>query len=144
MKKIIILLLFINISLFGSDASAALRLEIIKSIVLGIDNYQSMPLYSDDKELMSFLSNEKKINIAKNCKNSKLVILSNIDHLPKNYKNKYIFVLDYDLLYEIPESFGAFYWKKGRPNIIFIRPRLLKSSLNLIDDLKPYIEDKVW
>jgi hypothetical protein len=52
--------------------------------------------------------------------------------------------LDYYLLDKIPQSFGAFFWKKGRPNIVFIKPRLKQQSLELSSELKPYIEEQVW
>jgi len=52
------------------------------------------------------------------------------------------FVTSYKLLQHYKESVvGGFYWKKGRPNIIFLRKNLQKYDINLPTSLSKYIEE---
>ena len=142
MKKIIFLLF--TLSLFADNLSDKLRVDIVKDIVLGIKNSAPMTVCSDDDKIMKGFHSSKHFRVTDDCKDANLIILNDKSDLPKNYKHKHIFVLNYNLLNEIPESFGAFFWKKGRPNIVFIKPRLEKDALKLSANLKPYVEDKVW
>ena len=144
MKKIIFLFLFVISSIFASDSSDKLRTDIVKSIVMGIKNSESMTIWSDDDKIMKALRSSDKFEVVDNCSDAKLVILNKKANLPKNIEHKHIFVLDYNLLRKIPDSFGAFFWKKGRPNIVFLKPRVEKHSLELSANLTPYLEDKIW
>lgn len=103
-----------------------------------------MPIYSDDIEIQKAFKNVHRFNVVENFNDAKLIILSkNVDKI-KKFPKKHIFVLNYDLLETIPNSFGAFFWKKGRPNIVFIKPRLKEQLLKLSSELEPYIEEKIW
>ena len=143
MKSLLFLLLFVS-SLFCDSLSDKLRVDIVKNIVLGIKNSEPMTVCSDDVKIMKAFHSSEKFKVVDDCNDAKLIVLSKKPNLPKDVRNKHIFVLDYDLLNEIPESFGAFFWKKGRPNVVFIKPRIQKHSLKLSANLKPYVEDKIW
>jgi len=55
-----------------------------------------------------------------------------------------IFVEKYYLLKKFPDKIiGGFFWRKGRPNIIFFRQNLYKFGLHPTKELEPYIEDKL-
>ena len=144
MKFFIFYFLFFTSLLFANDPSDKLRVEIIKNIVLGIKNSEPMSVWSDDGKIMKALRSSDEFKVVDNCRDAGLIILNDKSSLPKNINQKHIFVLKYSLLHKIPDSFGAFFWKKGRPNIVFIKPRVQKQSLKLSTNLKPYIEDKVW
>lgn len=144
MKKIIFLLSIFVTLLSASNSNSELRLKILKNIISGIENSKPMRLWSDDKEIMDAFSLSKNFVVVDRYEDAKMIILSKKSNLPNKVRSKHIFVLDYDLLYQIPESIGAFFWKKGRPNIVFIKPRLEEHSLKLSANLKPYLEDKLW
>lgn len=144
MKKTLLFLLFFTTLLSASSSSQELKIRVLKSIVTGIENSEPMTIWSDDKKIMNAFTSQSKFSVADDCKDAKMIILSSKSNLPKNCKNKHIFVLDYELLYEIPDSFGAFFWKKGRPNIVFIKPRVDKQALKLTSSLEPYVEERLW
>jgi len=82
--------------------------------------------------------------IVKDANQSDIIILNSASSLKNSTKKENIFVLKYNLLNRFPQSFGAFFWKKGRPNIVFIKPRVKRLHLKLSNDLKEYEEEKVW
>jgi len=143
LKSLLFLLLFVS-SLFCDSLSDKLRVDIVKNIVLGIKNSEPMSIWSDDSKIMKALRLSNEFKVVNSCSDADLIILKDKSSLPKNINQKHIFVLKYSLLHKIPDSFGAFFWKKGRPNIVFIKPRLKQQSLELSSELKPYIEEQVW
>lgn len=115
--------------------------KIIKYIMQNINNNTIHKVFTDDIELQKSLR-ESGYTIVNNSKNADFIILKN-KHKLSNTQAK-VFVLKYELLNEIPQSFGAFFWKKGRPNIVFIAPRVKKEHIKLSKDLQDYEEEQVW
>jgi len=143
LKIILSILLFASL-LFANNHNNSLKIQILENICSGIKNIKAMPIYSDDIEIQKAFKNVHRFNVVENFNDAKLIILSkNVDKI-KKFPKKHIFVLNYDLLETIPNSFGAFFWKKGRPNIVFIKPRLKEQLLKLSSELEPYIEEKIW
>jgi hypothetical protein len=58
--------------------------------------------------------------------------------------HKPILVLRYDLLKLYPSAVGAYFWQKGRPNIVMIRPRLRRAGIHLSGEFERYIESTLW
>ncbi len=87
--------------------------------------------------------NEKHLHTRKHCKDASILLLYSNTSIDNKCKNKIIFVLDYALLHKYRNAVGAFYWKKGRPNIVFIRPRLEKHKIKLNKSYDKYIEDSL-
>ena len=58
----------------------------------------------------------------------------------KNKKRLY-FTNNYRKLIGNNQYYGAFFWSKSRPNIVFIKDRLLKNSIELAQSYKQFIED---
>lgn len=53
-----------------------------------------------------------------------------------------VFVTNYKLLKKHKNAIGAFYWKKGRPTIVFIKERLDRYSLELSSSFEKYYENE--
>ena len=130
----VIIYLLISISLFANDFG-----NIIKSILYNLDFNQSIVIYTSNNSLFNYLSNNgfKTIN---NCKKANLIIIKYKSDIPKICHDKYIFGLRYDLLDELPNTFGVFFWKKGRANIVIIEPRVKQFNIKVSDKLKIYLE----
>ena len=103
-----------------------------------------MKVWSDEEVVKKSFLSFSKFEVVSDFEEADLIIIKNNFASLDKYKNKHIFVLDYNLLSKIPNSFGAFFWKKGRPNIVFIKSRLDEQKLQLASELEPYIEEKVW
>ena len=144
MKKLLAALLFPTALLFAGDGSGGLKMEILKKIVSGIENGEKMKVWSDDPRIMTAFREPKLLDVVDGCMEADIVILEKKENLPKECLSRNIFVLSYKLLIDIPESFGAFFWKKGRPNIVFIESRVRENTLELSEELMPYMEERVW
>ncbi|QFR48972.1 hypothetical protein FJR48_04240 [Sulfurimonas lithotrophica] len=79
---------------------------------------------SEDCKYADFIF-DKKGSLANSCKNSTKLFFTN------NYKK----------LVSDSRYFGAFFWNKSRPNIVFIKKRLQKNNIKLSKEYEQFIED---
>jgi len=140
LKKHIFLILFVVVSLFADVPEA----KILHYIVKNIDNNSLHKIWSDDSAVKESFEGYENYFVVKDKNQADLLIVKDALSLNR-YKGKgKICVLQYDLLIDIPKSFCAFFWKKGRPNIVFIKPRVDKQHIKLSKELQDYEEEKVW
>jgi len=140
--KHFILYILLNIVLLASDINPQ-KVKILEVILNEISIDSSKIIWSDNNTLLNDIKANNILHTVADCKSANIIILEK-NILPIECKNKYIFVLDYKLLSEIDTSFGALFWKKGRPNIIILEPRIDKQSIKIKDKLKPYLEERIW
>ena len=111
MKQLVaILLLMSALTLSGSEVA---RVKILEKILLNIRLEKPLVVWMDNKELAEEFKRSTAIPTTQNCQNSTLLILENKAHLKDECEDKPIFVLDYSLLKDMPQSFGAMFWKKA-------------------------------
>ncbi len=60
---------------------------------------------------------------------------------PCEQAEKLFFTNNYQALLSNQKFYGAFFWSKSRPNIVFIKERLAKKSVRLPKEYNRYIED---
>jgi len=144
LRTLFLTFLFSITLLFAGTGDENLKIKILKKIVSGIHNSDSMKLWSDDYHILKAFSDDDVYHVTMKCESADIIILKEKENLPSYCVHQHIFVLSYKLLNDIPKSFGAFFWKKGRPNIVFIEPRVKENSLELSIEMKPYVEEKVW
>lgn len=143
--KAIILTLLLAFSLFASDNKDAIRAQIIEKIISNISIHEVITVWSDNKELIAEFRKSSNIITTDDCDKANIVVVEDAKNIEdEDCKNKPIFVLNYNLLKELPESFGAFFWKKGRPNIVIIKPRTLSQGIIIEKELEAYVEEKIW
>ena len=143
MKRLLILIIFATAS-FAFDNSGSIKTEILEKVITGISIKQTLNVWSDNDNILAQLKEHNRLNTAQNCKDASIVILEDKKNLAKECVSKHIFVLNYQLLSDVPQSFGALFWKKGRPNIVILKPRINAQAIKVSNALKPYLEDKVW
>lgn len=138
---------FILFSLLFSIASSNEKesaTKIIKAIVKVINtSSQEIWIDSEDQKITQ-LVNTKKLNFTNNCQDASVVILRKDSVLSDRCKEIPILVLDYNLLNKYDNSVSAFFWKKGRPNIVFLKDRIEKFNINLPLSYKIYEEETIW
>lgn len=143
--KAIIITLLLTASLLASENKEAVRAQIIEKILSNISIGRAKIVWSDNKELIAGFKKNGDLTTAVNCEKATIVVIENKENIqPDACKNKPVFVLNYNLLKDIPESFGAFFWKKGRPNIVIIQPRTESQNITVSKELTAYVEEKVW
>ena len=138
--------LFLSIlsALLLSASSVDSQVKILEKIVLEISLNKQVAIWSDDKEILSKIKNHKKFTTTTNCEEATLVILKDKKYLSRVCTGTHIFVLNYKLLSDIPQSFGALFWKKGRPNIVILESRIKNQDIQISKNLEPYLEAKIW
>jgi len=142
MRILFILFIFCGSLLNASEKEYAAK--IIKNIVEVIDTPKTLVWV--DQEGSELIGSEglKQLHIVKTCKEAKVLILLNGKGIPRSCVDKPILVLDYELLTKYSNAVSAFFWQKGRPNIVFIKKRLEKYSISLPSTYDKYVEDKIW
>ncbi|MCK9472407.1 hypothetical protein [Sulfurimonas sp.] len=145
MRATIIILLFI-VALFAKEDRVDIKAQILEKIFLNIHIDKGITLWCDNKHLLEELKKSSYLIVTDKCAAATIIVVENKESIEsdENCKNKPIFVLNYELLKNIPESFGAFFWKKGRPNIVIIEPRAVFQNIRLSKELETYKEEKVW
>ena len=138
------LLLSILSALLLSASNVSHQVKILEKVISEISIDKQIIIWSDDKEIIYELKNNNKFLITRNCQDATLIILKDKKNLLKICNDIHIFALNYKLLTEVPKSFGALFWKKGRPNIVIIEPRIKAQSIKVTNNLRPYLEEKVW
>lgn len=137
MKKII-LLIFILLSSCFCDDNYELRLyeKILPSI------FEDNPIFIyTDEDSFDVLKDSSKFHIVENCDDSVVVLLGkNLDDLPYVCQDKPIFSTSYRYFKTNANSFGAFYWSKGRPQIRFKKLALEKFHLQLPKNFRKYVK----
>ena len=141
--KSIFLSLLITLALEASSSNTH-QIKIIEKIFSEISIGEELKIWSDSSDILFGLQTSAHFKIVQNLQDANIIILEKSDTFLSEYLSKAIFVLNYSLLSEIPQSFGALFWKKGRPNIVIIQPRIEKQSIIVSKDLYPYMEDRVW
>ena len=139
-------LLFLSIlsALLLSASDISHQVKILEKVVSEISLNKEIKIWSDDKNIIEELNKNSKFKTTLNCKDATCIILKDKVNLSNLCDTTYIFVLDYKLLSEVPQSFGALFWKKGRPNIVIIEPRIKAQKILISKNLKPYLEEKIW
>jgi hypothetical protein len=92
--------------------------------------------------------NEKEIyanffTLVNNCNEANFVFVKkqlNIDAICQE-KEKLFFTNNYQKLLSDSRYFGAFFWNKSRPNIVFIKQRLEDKHITLSSEYQQFIED---
>ena len=84
----------------------------------------------------------KLFKMGKNCDEANFVFVKkNINNDSCKLENKLYFTNNYKKLLLNKKYFGAFFWSKRRPNIVFIKNRLDKLSVSLPNSYQQFIED---
>ncbi len=142
MKKFFILLI-LALTLFANERDV-MQAQILEKIFQNIIFNKEIILWSDNKNLLQELEKNRRFHTTGDCHQATLLIVQEKKNLPKDTCKKAVFVLDYALLQEIPESFGSMFWKKGRPNIVLIESRTKQQNIKIADELTMYVEEKIW
>lgn len=138
--KILLLTLIISISLVANSLDT--KRKILSFIVDNVSITQKKIIYSDNQELLKDIA--RNTQTVTKCQDATLLIIQEVQKISPECLEKTLFVLDYDSLEKLPTSFGAFFFKKGRANIVFIRPRLKKENIIISHKLDDYLEEKIW
>lgn len=81
--------------------------------------------------------------VVQDCREANFIFIkrgAKIDEVCKN-KERLFFTNNYRKLLSDTTFFGAFFWNKSRPNIVFIKERLETYSVSLPKEYEKFVED---
>ena len=135
MKKIILLFLLIT-STFSSDKNYELKLyeKVLSNI------FQKSLLIYSDKYSKDILQNSSILKLTINCTKADILIGKRFGNLPTLCQDKPIFSTSYQSFISEKNAIGAFYWRKGRPQIKFKLDTLQNFNLELPRSLMEFAQ----
>ncbi|WP_457745752.1 hypothetical protein [Sulfurimonas sp.] len=136
MKKITILLLLIT-TVFANDME--LESAIFNTIIHELTSKKEPKVYIHTK-VASLQNHPKKLQLLTSCNEADIVIVSNLKDIPQECAGKILFGTRYKHL-KNSRVVGAFFWQKGRPNILFYKSRLQHYGIKLSEKFQKYIEN---
>ena len=86
------------------------------------------------------LENSNMFRVVNSCENDTLAVVDDGFISLKRCKDIPIFTTTHRSYVQIPDAFGAFYWRKGRPQIHFRERELKMFHLSLPHDLQRFID----
>lgn len=143
MKKFYLLLFVIFIPVFAQQSPEYIEVKIIKKLLIDMSQNQTVKVCTIGYKVER-LSDEK--IIVTDCYNADFIIIGKDSYLI--YKNKPAILLNVDDIKNIKtyrNVIGAFYWKKGRPQLIFLKDRMQIYNIKLPKEYERFIieEEKI-
>ena len=139
MKAFLILLTLIISNPLQADELKK-KSAIFHKIITSIVTSQTPKVYLHT-EIESLKKYSQGLALVNECQDADLVIISSLNELPTSCEGKLLFGTKYSHLRD-KRVIGAFFWQKGRPNIIFYKNRLEQHSITLNNNFLKYIEEE--
>ena len=135
-KLLIIILLLFNISLFADNDY---ELKFYEKVLPLIFNAKHLIVYSDSKT-KDILKHSKVFLLTDDCNKANLLIGKKFDNIPNSCDGIPIFSTCYSGYKNMQNSFGAFYWRKGRPQLKFKKDKFQELNLHIPHSLEKYVK----
>jgi len=105
-------------------------------------------VYIEDKEYREVFSTSSQIQLVDNLMNADFIFITSqklLEEVAKDKINKKAIILatKYQYLEKSENIIGAFYWRKGRPQYLFIEKRLKAHNITLPRDYQKFIVDEL-
>jgi len=148
LKKLLLILLLYYSHLYALDTKSTLNIyhELFTSLL----GNKKIIVYTKDKELRHVFESSNKIVLCDNINEATIILISSTSGLiPINEKllnsvlHPIVFATDYRLLKRSNSIIGAFYWKKGRSQLLFIKHRLNKYDIHLPPKYRAFMVDEL-
>jgi len=151
LKKIFILLILVYGHLFALEKESTLKIyhQIFSSLV----SKPTISVYTNDKEYKNVFSQSNKINLVNEVSVADIVLITNrptlfnvmkdLQWMQQEGEKPILFVTDYRLLKYSLDIVGAFYWRKGRSQLLFIKKRLDQYHISLPQEYHAFMVDEL-
>lgn len=135
MKNILIFFIFSTLSFASYDNYELKLYEKILPMILT----ENLLIYADNNS-KSIIEDSSILKTTLDCKKATLLIGKKFNNLDGKCKNKPIFSTSHRSFKKTTNSIGAFYWRKGRPQIKFNTSTMEKFNLMLPRSLKEFAQ----
>jgi hypothetical protein len=137
--KTILLSLLLTFSLYAQN-NTSYEIKIYNTIFAALFPHQKITVWSDSKQKKeSLLKALKNVIIVNDIRKAKVLFITKDENITSNAMK---IVTNYKLLKRYKKNvICGFYWKKGRPNILFLKQNLQHYALTLPSSMKKYVEE---
>lgn len=149
MRKIFILLILLYGHLYALERESTLK--VYHEIFAALVSKPTITVYTDDKEYRKIFVTSKRMVLSGKPEKSDIILITNRSTLFKIMRESQwavekgekpiLFVTDYRLLKHSLDVVGAFYWKKGRSQLLFIKNRLDAYHIALPKEYEDFTVD---
>ena len=137
MKNLLLLLLLLLLGVDNIFAGVNYELKLYEKILPIILKEESIVVYADSGS-SAILKDSRVFKVTDRCLDASLLIGKRFENIDIECLKKPIFATSYRSFKSYKNSFGAFYWRKGRPQIKFKKEKIDKLKLFLPDSLSKY------
>lgn len=125
------------------DEEMELEAKIISDIATSSSSNKEIKLFIPKITDMEKKIYSKYFTLSENCEASNFVFVNKIIENQKlcAVENRLFFTNNYKKLLSDNKYYGAFFWQKSRPNIVFIKNRLEQTNILLPKSYSQFIED---
>ena len=149
MKKIFILLILFYAELYALERDSTIKMY--QSVFTALTSKLLVSVYTNDKEYKDVFKYSKQIILSKKLEDADIVLITEERTLKsvlkkvKVSKSKMpvLFVTQYKFLKYSENILGASYWRKGRPQLLFIKKRLDKHFIVLPREYRDFTIDEL-
>lgn len=133
--KNLLLILLTSLTLFADDIS--IEKKIYETFFAALSPLEKPHIYTDTP-IASLALESDKFELTDSCKDADIAIMTRSD-MPYDCRKKIVFGTRYRHLNK-KYVIGAFFWQKGRPNIVFQRTKLRQKNITLPPELEEFAE----
>lgn len=151
MRKLFIVLILLHGPLYALERESTLKMY--HSIFTALSSKTPINVYTNDKEYRDVFLHSKKIVLTNILEVSDIALVTDERTLKNILYTKYsnrnfdkkpiIFVTNYQFLKISEEIVGAFYWRKGRSQLLFIKNRLRQHNITLPKEYQSFMIDEL-
>jgi len=141
-KKLFIMMLTSTFSLSAEAFDTITASKIFNKLFSAIIPQEVIYVYTDDRGYETVIHNAPNLHLTTDINSSNIILLTTLKEFPSHKKESILFSTSYTAFRENPDVVGAFYWKKGRIKIEFLKSRVQAKKILLPASFKPYIIDE--
>jgi len=135
----IFMIMLTSISFLFSFDVLHIKAHIFAKIAHEFIDKEVVNIYTDDKSLLKTKGIIPTLKFTTR-EESDIVFLSKEEDIDCEGTTKYIFSTSYKMYKSSKDVIGAFFWQKGRPNIIIKLSMLKKLDIELSQEFQKYVE----
>ncbi len=145
LKKLFILILALAILPLAAGDATALKLRIVENLAHLLVQKEPVPkVYIDPRLGLPLKSGDLSIRPVRDCKEAQILFVTDIDTLAKECpldRQRRVVTFSYrDYLRHRALAAGAFFWQKGRPNIVINAEAVKRYRLHIPRAYEKYVE----
>jgi len=142
LKKILIFLLISTWQLSAWDKESTVKLY--HHLFYEMTKHETIKLYTENKEYATIFNQAEHFLLVDKAEDADIILITSTHEIERLKdktlaKHTILFTTRYRLLKSYDDIVGAFYWRKGRSQLLFIKERLESHDIKLPQNYSKFI-----